>query len=55
MTPEIKLNKMHYPNLEINFNQVDFDIIVIIIEDKKYTFPAWEFRQKLIQNYEEKE
>lgn len=52
---DIKINKITYPDLTINFDQVDFDVIVIIDQGEKFTLPSWEFRQLLKNGYKENE
>ena len=44
---EIKINKKSYPQLEINFDQIDFEVIKIIRDGKTLIFPLWEFWQVL--------
>ncbi len=47
---EIQINKTAYKDLTINFDRVEFGMIVLIIDGKEYIFPEWEFRQ-VLQNY----
>lgn len=43
----IKINTKEIKYIELNLDQIDPEIIYVIRNGKKLTFPAWEFWQTL--------